>query len=178
MGNRLTDLQHVRDLSLLHQLGPTVERGVVVLPRRGRDAGQAGVHADVPLVPRERPEEDPLLHRLRDPRDPLLDRLEGKVLRHDLGARVQQRVGAAGGRDLLHPAGEALALRTVVMVVRGRAGWSFARGHVFFETDDQFLFVFLLAQVSVRSRTPFYQRVVSFNWHSLSRYHNCAKSIS
>lgn len=65
--------------------------------------GEGRVHADVALVPRERPEDDPPLHGLRDAVVTLLDPLERDVLGDYLGRDVQESVRPArtGGCAIL-----------------------------------------------------------------------------
>lgn len=65
--------------------------------------GERRVHADVALVPRERPEDDPPLYGLRDAVVTLLDPLEGDVLGDYLGRDVQESVrpARAGGCAIL-----------------------------------------------------------------------------
>lgn len=54
---------------------------------------EAGVHADLPLIPREGPVNDAALHRLRDPLEAVLHPLVRPLFRHCLGGAVQQGLG-------------------------------------------------------------------------------------
>lgn len=53
-----------------------------------RHPGKTGVHADIPLVAWERPEDDPPLHRLRYAIIAFLNALEGDVLGDATGGDV------------------------------------------------------------------------------------------
>ncbi|GBP13985.1 hypothetical protein EVAR_10540_1 [Eumeta japonica] len=84
----LTDLQHVLDAARVQQLEAAAERDAAVVV--GRRARQRRVHADVALIPRERPVHDAPLHRLRDALVALLDTLKRNSSGHDLGRDVKQ----------------------------------------------------------------------------------------
>jgi hypothetical protein len=73
---------------------------------------EAGVHADLPLIPREGPVDDAALHRLRDPLEALLHPLVCPLFRHRLSGAVQQGLrlqveagpgGQAAAADAPHP---------------------------------------------------------------------------
>lgn len=67
---------------------------------------ETGVHADLPLIPRERPVDDAALHGLRDPLEALLHPLVRPLFRHRLGGAVQQGLGLQVGAG---PGGQAAA---------------------------------------------------------------------
>lgn len=103
-----TDLQDVPNASMLQQLDATVKWRGAVLVLRGRYPRHGRVHANLPLIAREGPEDYPLLNRFGDAIIALLDPLEGDGGRHLSGAQVQQGLGVfldvgQRGRCLVRP---------------------------------------------------------------------------
>lgn len=124
-GLELTDLEDVGDAAGLEQLEALVEGLIVAVGGGGVHLGQRRVHANVTLVPGERPEDDPPLHWLGDAHVALLDALERDVLGDHPGADVQQRVGGVGGGRGL---AAAAAPQTAATSQRAQQGASQALG--------------------------------------------------
>ena len=86
-------MEDIVDRGALQQLESAIKRQILIF-HRIVGPGQRGIHANVALVARKRPEDDAPLHRFRNAIVALLDALEGHLFGHDFGADVEQAVGA------------------------------------------------------------------------------------